>query len=364
MNSKPFFLIFLLLLCSCSSIPFLGDDFELTTSSTKRKSLEVPPDLISPAKDRKFSIPASGSSSMSAFQASTEEEKISQPSSFILPDVDGVKIKFYGNYRVLIVDKPAQILWPKLRNFWLKAGFTIVREEPGVGLIETDWFEDKRRAPNDFIRDMIGKVFQNVYDTGERDKYIMRLERVGDNQTEISVAHKGLMQIVGDRPDSTVSWVNKPNDRKLEDDYLKRIMISLGLAEKSTELLAMKEGVSDQSRLFLEDNNSFIELNEKFALAWRKVGIAIDRLAFSVEDKNRDNGTYILKYNDPTIESEKESFFSKIFSFGKKKVKINKYQIVVMSVDEGTRVFVTDEGGNKNTPITNSITKILFEQIK
>ena len=364
MNPKPFFIVLLLFLCNCSSIPFLNDESEIPLVSTKRKSLEVPPDLISPAKDRKFSIPSSGSSSMSAFQASDEGEKIIQPDSIILPDINGVKIKFYGNYRVLIVDKPAEILWPKLRNFWLKAGFSIVREEPDIGLLETDWFEDKRGVPKDFIRDMIGKVFQNVYDTGERDKYIMRLERVGDNQTEISVAHKGIIQVVGNRPDSTVSWINKPNDRKLEDDYLKRIMISLGLDEKSTELLTVKEDTPNQSQLFLEDDSSFIELNEKFDLAWRKVGIAIDRLAFSIEDKNRSLGTYTLKYNDPTIESEKESFLSKIFSFGKKNRKVNKYQISVMSVDERTRVFVTDEGGNKNTPTTNSITKILFEQIK
>ncbi len=354
-----------LALSGCSSIPFFdgSSDYESLVKKNKPKKLEMPPDLITPAKDRKFSIPSSGST-MSEFESFTKQNSSGSGQENILPSVEGMKIRSYGNHRVLLVEKPVEYLWPILRTFWLDSGFIIARENPQIGLIETDWFEDRKNLPQGFIRGVLGKVFDNIYDTGERDRYKMRLERISDNETEISVAHRGLIEVVADRPDGTISWAIKPTDRKLEEDYLKKIMIALGANEQRAGKLIKDKDASSEVLFNSDDSATYIEIFEDFDRSWRRVGMAIDRLEFSVEDRVRSEGTYYIKYRDPTIGTKKKGFLSKLFSFGDSPEKIQTYKVKISSSNKLTKVFVTDQQGNSNSPITKSITSILFGQLK
>ena len=354
-----------LALSGCSSIPFFdgSSDYESLVKKNKPKKLEMPPDLITPAKDRKFSIPSSGST-MSEFESFTKQNSSGSGQENILPSVEGMKIRSYGNHRVLIVEKPVEYLWPILRTFWLDSGFIIARENPQIGLIETDWFEDRKNLPQGFIRGVLGKVFDNIYDTGERDRYKMRLERISDNETEISVAHRGLIEVVADRPDGTISWAIKPTDRKLEEDYLKKIMIALGANEQRAGKLIKDKDASSEVLFNSDDSATYIEIFEDFDRSWRRVGMAIDRLEFSVEDRVRSEGTYYIKYRDPTIGTKKKGFLSKLFSFGSAPEKIQTYKVKISSSNKLTKVFVTDQQGKSNSPITKSITSILFGQLK
>ena len=230
--------------------------------------------------------------------------------------------------------------------------------------METDWFEDRKNLPQGFVRGILGKVFDNVYDTGERDRYKMRLERISNNETEISVAHRGLIEIVGDRPDGTVSWVNKPTDRKLEEDYLKKIMIALGVTEqKATKLITSKD-LSSKVLFYSDDSATYIKIFEDFNRSWRRVGMAIDRLEFSVEDRVRSEGIYYIKYSDPTLGKKKKGFLSNLFSFGDSSEEIQVYKVKINGSNDLTKVFVIDQNGNNNSPITKSITSILFDQLK
>ena len=362
---KSSFFLLLLALSGCSSIPFFdGDsDYESSVKANKPRTLEMPPDLITPAKDRKFSIPSSGST-MSEFESLANQDNSEQGQEEILPAVQGIKIRSYGNHRVLLVEKPVEYLWPILKAFWLNSGFVIARENPEIGLMETDWFEDRKNLPQGFVRGILGKVFDNVYDTGERDRYKMRLERISNNETEISVAHRGLIEIVGDRPDGTVSWVNKPTDRKLEEDYLKKIMIALGVTEqKATKLITSKD-LSSKVLFYSDDSATYIKIFEDFNRSWRRVGMAIDRLEFSVEDRVRSEGIYYIKYSDPTLGKKKKGFLSNLFSFGDSSEEIQVYKVKINGSNDLTKVFVIDQNGNNNSPITKSITSILFDQLK
>src|SRR6185295_5536698 len=78
-----------------------------------------------------------------------------------------------------------------------------------------------------------------------------------------------------------------------------------------------------------------------FDRAWRRVGLALDRSGFTVEDRDRGQGVYFVRYVDPKFAGKEEpNFFAKLFSFGKK--------------DEGSslakyRVKVTSEGSSSST---------------
>lgn len=362
---KSILIALLIVLSGCSSIPFLGEESDYRTSEVKNepKKLEVPPDLITPAKDRKFSIPSSGST-MSEFELSIKKDGFQEGEEIVLPNIQGMEIRSYGNHRVLLVEKPVEYLWPVLRNFWITSGFVISREVPEIGLLETDWFEDRRNMPKDFIRGILGKVFQNIYDTGERDRYKMRLERISENKTEISVAHRGLIEVVAKKSDGTISWQNKPTDRKLEEDYLKQIMISLGAKEEKAESSIKRKDSSSQVVLTSDESTAYIKILENFDRSWRRVGMAIDRLEFSVEDRSRADGIYFIKYRDPTIGNNKEGFFSNLFGFGKNSKKIQTYKVKLISDEEVTQVFIIDEQGKNNSNTTKSIASVLFDQLK
>jgi hypothetical protein len=56
------------------------------------------------------------------------------------------------------------------------------------------------------------------------------------------------------------------------------------------------------------------QVDEGFDRAWRRVGLALDRAGFTVEDRDRTQGIYFVRYiNDAT---ETKGFFSKLFSWG------------------------------------------------
>ena len=360
-----FFVILIFAIAGCSSIPFLENesDFDSSVILNKPKKLEVPPDLITPAKDRKFSIPSSGST-MSEFESSVIKDGSREIRTNILPAITGMEIRSYGNHRVLIVEKPVEYLWPILRNFWVNSGFEISKESPEIGVIETDWFEDKRNIPQGLVRGFLGRVFDNIYDSGERDRYKMRLERLSVDKTEISIAHKGLIEVVDDRPEGTISWKNKPTDRKLEEEYLKLIMISLGAHENKASDLIETKAVSSDVLLTSDESTTQIKISENFDRSWRRVGMAIDRLEFEVEDRIRTKGTYFIRYRDPTIGKKKKSFFSNLFSFASSPEKLQIYRVQLTSNGDETKILVLDKDGIDNSATTKSIASILFDQLK
>ena len=48
-------------------------------------------------------------------------------------------------------------------------------------------------------------------------------------------------------------------------------------------------------------SDSTVEVDEGFDRAWRRVGLALDRVGFTVEDRDRVNGVYFVRYVDPDL---------------------------------------------------------------
>jgi len=75
-----------------------------------------------------------------------------------------------------------------------------------------------------------------------------------------------------------------------------------------------------------------VQLEEGFDRAWRRTGLALDRTGFTVEDRNRKQGIYFVRYQNLTSENSEPGFFSKMFSGSKKANEATKYRIAVRSV--------------------------------
>ena len=137
-----------------------------------------------------------------------------------------MRIERAGNQRWLVVNATPEQIWPQVRAFWEQRGFALPVDDAKVGVLETNWAENRAKLPQDFIRSTIGRVFNNAYDSGERDLFRTRLERVG-NTTEITISHRGMAEVyTDDRKDST-TWRSRASDPQLEAEMLSRLMLAL-----------------------------------------------------------------------------------------------------------------------------------------
>jgi outer membrane protein assembly factor BamC len=360
-----------LLLAGCGVLS--GDNVEYK-SAGKVRPLEVPPDLVTPGRDDRFNIPASGSASRAEFERSRAEPR-NAGAATVLPSVTGMRIERQGDQRVLVVDQSAEKLWPIVRQFWLDSGFALALESPETGVLETDWVENRSKIPEDFIRRTLGRLVDRIYDTGERDKFRTRIDRASNQQTEIVITHRGVVEVVSSPSgDLKSTWTNRPSDRDLEAEFTRRLMIRLGADQSRAQAILAQGGTAaaaqaPRAQVMNTPDGGAIEIAESFDRAWRRVGVAIDRLGFTVEDRDRTKGLFFVRYRDPTADAQKESpgFFSRLFSSSPKTSDAAaQYRVLVSSNGQSaSRIIVQDKSG-KPASDTNAkrMLALILEQLK
>ena len=337
-------------------------------------SLEIPPDLTAPTRDNRYVVPeVKGATTLSTYQA----ERRAQPapgSTGVLPAVDTMRIERSGTQRWLVVNESAEKLWPLVKEFWQENGFLVEVENSETGLMETDWAENRAKIPQDFLRSMLGKVIDTLYSTPERDKFRTRLERGNDlKSTEIYLSHRGMMEIYTTETKSETRWQPRPPDPDLEAEFLRRLMIRLGAKEENAkQILAVTREAQRASLTKQADGSERLDVLEPFDRAWRRVGLALDRVGFTVEDRNRQKGLYFVRYADPErdmarIDGEKPGLLSKL-AFWKSdasKVTAEQYRVVVSQGGDRSQVQVLGkDGGVERSQTSRRILSLLHEQLK
>jgi outer membrane protein assembly factor BamC len=312
-----------------------------------------------------------GTATMSEFNAASK--KISQTRQNVLTGIPGMRIARDGEKRWLVVERPAPELYPLIKDFWQENGFLLVVDSPSTGIMETDWAENRSKIPQDFIRKTLGKVFDSLYDTGERDKYKTRLEVPRPGETEVYITQRGALEkCARDGADciSTV-WTPRPNDPELEAVFLARLMERLGVSQESARAQVAAAAVAPakipKAKFVQEGNNTArIDMSSSFDRAWRDVGLALDRSNFTVEDRDRSKGIYFVRYVNPKEVGESKGFFSKLFSSSDdSSLKAKRYRVVLKSSSDNlTQVNVQDDAGKpENTPAGYRLLTLLDEQL-
>jgi outer membrane protein assembly factor BamC len=213
-------------------------------------------------------------------------------------------------------------VYPQVRAFWKDNGFNLVTDRPEAGVLETDWAENRARLPNDIIRNTIGRVFDSAFSTSQLDKYRTRIERNGSG-TDIYVTHRGMAEVyVGERKEST-TWQTRPAEPELESEFLARLMVKLGGREEqaraSVQTSATAPGAPGRARTVANQPGPTLQVDDGFDRAWRRVGLALDRTGFTVEDRDRGQGLYYVRYVNPQFAGREEpSFFARVLRFGRK----------------------------------------------
>jgi outer membrane protein assembly factor BamC len=335
--------------------------------------LEVPPDLTTPKADNRYAMPEGGESAttLSGYRAGRAAQAGIGDGS-VLPSVPNMHVVRDGNQRWLVVsNEQPQQLWGLVKDFWQENGFLINTDRPEAGVMETGWAENRAKLPQEGLRGVLGKLIGQVYDTSERDQFRTRLERTADGKgTEIFISHRGMEEVYTNDAQTKTIWQPRPPDPGLEAEFLWRLMVRLG----ATEQVAKREVASapNTARAVLKkgaDGVEQLEVFEPFDRTWRRVGLVLDRVGFTVEDRNRQKGLYFVRYADPEAEISKQDsskgFFARLFSSGDKSVKAEQYRVAVMDEKENSMVRVLDKDGKTDDSQTaHRILSLLHEQLK
>ncbi len=330
--------------------------------------LEVPPDLTAPAREGRFAIPEQGKSSatLSAYQAERVSGK-PLAAGGVLPVAENVRIERQEGERRLVVDEPVEKVWPVVKSFWQENGLLIDRELPETGIMETDWAENRARIPPGFVSRLFSESMP------ELDKYRTRLERSADGKrTEITISHRGMVEVYTRRDPGETVWQPRPPDPELEAEFLARLMVRLGVREEKAQMAVASAAAEPRSNLKkAADGFESLVVPEPFDRAWRRVGLALDRVGFTVEDRDRQSGLYFVRYADPDAgleKKEEESFFSRLAfwrSSDSAKGKPQRYRIEVRQIQDDSQVRILDKDGAPDTGGTaRRILAVLHEQLK
>jgi outer membrane protein assembly factor BamC len=357
----------------CGSVESKKIDYK---SSGKLPPLEVPPDLTQPTRDDRYAVPDSGSKGSTTFSTYTGE-RAGQPRadarSDVLPQVSNMRIDRSGTQRWLVVSgMPPDKLWPTVKDFWQESGFIVNVELPEAGVMETDWAENRAKIPQDGLRNWLGKALDSVYSTAERDKFRTRLEKGEAGVTEIYISHRGMYEIYVTEGRSETKWQPRPAEPELEAEMLRRLMVRLGATDAQTKTQAAKPvAVEEKAKLArATDGSGTLELQEGYDRAWRRVGLALDRVGFTVEDRDRSQGLYFVRYVDsePTATKDDKSFTSKLMFWKSDAPKVDptaRYRIYLKGTDNASTVQVlTREGGVDKSDTSKKILGLLYEQLK
>jgi len=345
-------------------------------------TLEIPPDLTTPAHDNRYVVPdtGKGSATASSYEADrAQAHRTGTVQAGVLPTMEKMRIERAGSERWLVVGEAPEKLWPLVRDFWQENGFLIAVSLPEVGVMETDWAENRAKLPQDVIRGFLGKILDSIYSTAERDKFRTRLERT-DEGTEIYISHRGMIEVVQstgrttrDNEGSTV-WQPRPPDPELEAEFLRRLMVRLGTQEEKAKEMIATAAQAPARAAIQQGIGGFetLEVFEPFDRTWRRVGLALDRVGFTVEDRDRQKGQYFVRYADTDASDMKrkdgeKGLLSKLAFWKSDDPAVNaeQYRVHIRQFAGKCVVQVlTKEGTQANSQSSRRIVALLYDQLK
>ena len=356
--------VLLLGLSACSTLDNLTDTKSGINYNKNKtvKVLDFPPDLTAPKYDHAFALPSDGV--ILASSLTNNKLGINQDSSSVLPNSSFVQAGGIGSSRWLDVKASANTLWPQLRLFWESIGITVKRDEPRIGIMETDWAENSAGLPVDFIRGLLGKFGENSFDAGFRDRYRLRLEKTSNITTRIFLTHRGAEKIV---TDVGRGWEIRPAKPELEAELLNRLKAFL---QGDTKIFAGKNTTRNRianSSSFVDivtqEGRPILQVHNTYQKAWVITGIMLDRMSLVVEDKNQSTGIYKVKYQGDEIDANaKQGFFTRLLTKRKTLLSLGEdYQVHVRNAGKLTAVRITDKDGK---PLAVKQSRVVLARLK
>ncbi|ESQ14051.1 MAG: hypothetical protein N838_00725 [Thiohalocapsa sp. PB-PSB1] len=347
------------------------------------ENLELPPDLVSGGFDDALDIPsASGTATYTDYTGGRNARRQVASSGDVLPEVAGVTLERSGDQRWLEIDSTPQNVWPRIIAFWRQQGILLLEQDPAIGVMKTDWLENRAEVRRDFITRQLRKVVDGLYATSTRDQYRVRVD-AGPRRdtTEVYLTHRAMEErlvrnTLGE--DATTVWEPAPGDPDKEAAMLRRLMLYLGVSDQKADRMlaagsrggstpATNTATAAGTRLVRSGSGSELIIPEEFRQAWRQTGLALDRTGFAVEDRNRSEGVFYVRYDDPNRDPRKKQGLGQRLAFWRKNQldTVQQYQVKLIGGADDTRVLILNTNGTQDTSATaERILSLLHEQMR
>ncbi len=311
--------------------------------------LAVPQDLSAAPSDQRYVAPPPALALGGAPQRAVTKagnSTLGQPNA---QDPLGMHVEHDGDRRWLVIDgRTPDDVWPQLQEFWSQNGFTLTTDSASTGIMQTDWAENRANIPDDWFRRTIGRVIDFAYSSGTRDRFRTLVSRGPDGQTDISITHSSMEEVLTGQDKSMSRWVERPRDPALEAAFLAKLMEKFGLTDaQSKQLLTDARPAAAPVQLNTTAGGPTLDLPESFDRAWLRVGIALDRTNFTVDNRDREKGIYYVRYADSMQELKGEGLFGKLFYNPEKAAKnpSQEFMVNVRAVGSGVQVAVINASG-------------------
>jgi outer membrane protein assembly factor BamC len=336
-------------------------------SASKGSTLDVPPDLSQLRRDSRYAL-ESTSATASGFAGAQGAVRDAGTAANSLGDV---RMERSGQQRWLVVNRPADKVWDTLREFWTSNGFVLSTDAADLGILETDWAENRAKIPEDLIRRTLGRVLDGLYSTGERDRYRTRVERNSSGGVEIYISHRGMIEDFVDAQKTRTAWKPRAADPELEIEFLRRLMVRLGAPKEQAQMQgtganAAAAPAAAALQVVSVAGATALALPDPLDRAWRRTGVALDRSGFTVEDRDRSKGIFFVRFVPPSVEQEKPGFLSRLMGSKAQTPTLTRYQIVLLpSTAGGTLLRVHNQAGQPEaSENAERILKLLAAEIR
>lgn len=272
-------------LSGCSST----DDSLNYRASVITPTLEVPPDLVTPASDKNLELPGSKVGKPENAGRFKDTGNLNTATTQTLPKIEGISIHHDAGVYWVTVDRPVDKVYPKVKSFWADQGFRLIKDEPLLGIQETEWLSVK--SGNDSF---FSSLLASLRAAESRDQYITRIERDGDERSRIYIAHRGQELVIDESTDNLdqanlkQGWQFVPTDSTKEVEMLSRLMIFLGLkAEHAQQQVAALGSLQPRSKLALDsDDQPYVVVQGGLRQTLNRLHYRLDKLAIAFTDQS------------------------------------------------------------------------------
>lgn len=347
--------------------PMSSGNVDYRSTQAPQRPLDIPPQLTPLPRNDRYVVPERPSA------LAAQPQSTAVAANTVAVRGPNARIERAGTQRWLATDVSPEQAFAVVREFLPTLGLKIEREDAQLGILETEWAENRAKLPQDIIRRTLGRVLDGLYSTGEQDKYRVRIERTAADTAEVYISHRGMIEVYTNSAQERTRWQPRPTDTAMEAELLQRLLVRLAQPQAPrsvVEATAKPAEVPDTApvaRVVRAQNETQVQVSESFDRAWRRVGLALDRGGFTVEDRDRAAGFYYVRYLDPEYEArerEKQGMFSKWFG-REYKVEAQQFRVRVQADGETSRVSVLDRDGKPDASDTAAkIIKQLVEQMR
>ena len=216
----------------------------------------------------------------------------------------------------------------------------------------------RRHAEHDLRRRRSARSPTSSAATYKRDKFRTRIERGTEPGTvDIYISHRGAEQVPTTHDRQPLAGGVRVGGRCRPIPASKprcwtRLMVRFGTptqtAAAAVQAVGRRRRGPERARSRRTPSGSYqLVVDDSFDRAWRRVGLALDRVGFTVVDRDRSKGTYFVRYADPETTARRRTRDSSTSSCsGRPTTRTSEqYRITVAEADPRSLVTVQDPNG-------------------